>query len=337
MDVKFIRLNIKIFITSVIKKVVILLEFLKRLKNKALDKRAYTFMIVPHRGDKTYSLSLKMLTIKKCIIGGLCCLVVFGGFHARNMYIVAKAQNDKAELVELRENKDAQEEKLRVLAKATEELQTEMTKVTQLENEVKRSLSTDDKGVSRSGVNRAMAQAAIEAQNYNELKNSDIDSVIAKTIALKENAVKKQAILTVLNSNLVERNKIKAATPSIWPASGDVTSRFGSRTSPGGIGSSSHKGIDIAGAYGSPIYATADGVVEVASWYYGYGLYVKLDHGYGFATAYGHNSSLAVQSGQYVRKGEVIAYMGNSGVSTGTHCHYEVIKNGTPVDPADFL
>jgi murein DD-endopeptidase MepM/ murein hydrolase activator NlpD len=77
--------------------------------------------------------------------------------------------------------------------------------------------------------------------------------------------------------------------------------------------------------------------VEISSHYYGYGLYVQINHGYGLQTAYGHNSALAVSVGEKVKKGQVIAYMGNSGVSTGTHLHYEVIRNGVQVDPANFL
>ena len=86
-----------------------------------------------------------------------------------------------------------------------------------------------------------------------------------------------------------------------------------------------------------PIVATADGVVTSAGWNGGYGLFVEVDHGYGISTAYGHSSELAVHVGQKVKKGEVIAYMGSTGYSTGPHVHYEVRISGQQVNPADFL
>lgn len=302
-------------------------------QKKKEDKRAYTFMLVPHRGDKTYSYSLPIKTIKKmgAVLAAVCfCFVVF---QAYNLYIVHKAQSEQAELEALRTNKEAQEEKVKNLAQITASMQEEMLKVSQLENDVRRSLGTDETTVSRSGVNRDPSAS----RRIRSIENLSVDEITARTTLLRDSAKNKQVVLSALNSRVVERNNIRAATPSIWPASGDVTSRFGPRRSPNGMGSSFHKGIDIAGSYGSTVCATAKGRVEVASWYYGYGLYVLIDHGYGIKTAYGHNSSLAVSVGQSVEKGQVIAYMGNTGVSTGTHVHYEVIKNGTQIDPANFL
>ncbi|CQR70097.1 Murein DD-endopeptidase MepM [Sporomusa ovata DSM 2662] len=128
-----------------------------------------------------------------------------------------------------------------------------------------------------------------------------------------------------------------AITPSIWPASGDVTSGFGWRSSPWGGGNELHPGIDIANSIGTPIFATADGVVEQSGWSGGYGNTVQIDHGNGIETIYGHNSSVLVNAGQSVKKGQIISYMGSTGRSTGPHVHYEVRVNGTAVDPIRFL
>ena len=89
-----------------------------------------------------------------------------------------------------------------------------------------------------------------------------------------------------------------------------------------------HRGIDIANALGTPVRATADGVVKLASWQGGYGRLVVLDHGHGFLTFYGHNSELKVKPGDHVKRGQVISLMGTSGRSTGYHLHYEVWQNG---------
>lgn len=134
------------------------------------------------------------------------------------------------------------------------------------------------------------------------------------------------------------RSADKLATkPSIWPVSGEVTSGFGWRNSPWGEGSELHPGIDIANSTGTPIVATADGEVIEAGLAGGYGNIVKINHGNGIETIYGHNSRIAVSVGQSVRKGQVIAYLGNTGRSTGPHAHYEVRVNGTAVDPISFL
>ncbi|MDD3347198.1 peptidoglycan DD-metalloendopeptidase family protein [Oscillibacter sp.] len=122
-----------------------------------------------------------------------------------------------------------------------------------------------------------------------------------------------------------------------WPTTGRITSSFGGRKSPGGIGSSNHKGIDIAGRYGSPIYAADGGTVTYAGWMGGYGYLVQIDHGNGYVTYYGHNSSLIVSVGQHVYKGQQIAKMGSTGNSTGNHCHFEVRYNGVARNPLNYL
>ena len=128
-----------------------------------------------------------------------------------------------------------------------------------------------------------------------------------------------------------------AITPSIWPVSGPVTSGFGGRTSPFGNGSESHPGIDIAIETGAPVVATADGRVLQSGPAGGYGNLVQIDHGNGIVTLYGHNSQLAVKVGQTVKKGQVIAYAGSTGLSTGPHVHYEVRENDDAVDPWKYL
>ena len=128
-----------------------------------------------------------------------------------------------------------------------------------------------------------------------------------------------------------------ARTPSIWPVTGVVTSTFGWRKSPFEDGKELHAGIDIAVHLGAPVVATADGKVVQSGPAGGYGNLVQLDHGNGIATLYGHNSQLAVQVGQIVKKGQVISYAGSTGKSTGPHVHYEIRKNDTAIDPWTYL
>ena len=128
-----------------------------------------------------------------------------------------------------------------------------------------------------------------------------------------------------------------AETPNIWPVTGPISSYYGYRTSPGGIGSTFHEGVDIAGDYGTPISATAAGTVTQAGWVGGYGYLVEVRHADGIVTRYGHNSAVLVYEGQHVDQGSMIALMGSTGNSTGPHCHYEVRIHGEAVDPMYFL
>ena len=122
-----------------------------------------------------------------------------------------------------------------------------------------------------------------------------------------------------------------------WPTSGRITSYFGGRKSPGGIGSTNHKGIDIAVPRGTPIYAADGGTVTYAGWMSGYGYLVEINHGNGYVTRYGHNSSLTVSVGQHVYKGQQVARAGSTGNSTGNHCHFEVRYNGVAKNPLNYL
>ena len=122
-----------------------------------------------------------------------------------------------------------------------------------------------------------------------------------------------------------------------WPTTGRISSRFGGRSSPGGIGSTNHKGIDIAVPRGTPIYAADGGTVTYSGWMGGYGYLVQIDHGNGYVTRYGHNSSLTVSVGQKVYKGQQIARAGSTGNSTGNHCHFEVRYNGVAKNPLNYL
>ena len=114
---------------------------------------------------------------------------------------------------------------------------------------------------------------------------------------------------------------------------GRITSGFGARRHPVLGYTRMHAGIDFGASYGSPIYAVSDATVEFAGWHGGHGNFVKLGHGGGFATGYGHMSRIAVSPGSRVRAGQVIGYVGSTGLSTGPHLHYELYRGGVPVNP----
>ncbi|MFZ4627402.1 MAG: M23 family metallopeptidase [Blastocatellia bacterium] len=136
-----------------------------------------------------------------------------------------------------------------------------------------------------------------------------------------------------------DRSQLRlASTPTGWPVRGYISDGFGSRRNPfGGGGYEMHAGVDIATNHGSPISATADGIVLFAGSYQGYGNVVVLDHGYGLTTRYAHMSSIEVEVGQHVTRGKKIGAVGSTGRSTAPHCHYEVRLHDRPVDPLHYL
>ena len=143
-----------------------------------------------------------------------------------------------------------------------------------------------------------------------------------------------QTAIMMKRQQVAIANQTISITPSIWPAKGVVSSPYGLRWG----GSDFHPGIDIANDMGTPIRATADGVVSIAGWNSGgYGNMVDIDHGNGVMTRYGHASYVVVSAGQQVKRGQIIAYMGSTGFSTGPHVHYEVRINGQAVDPSGYL
>ena len=125
--------------------------------------------------------------------------------------------------------------------------------------------------------------------------------------------------------------------PTLWPCDGYFSSPFGYRIHPILGYARFHSGCDISAATGTPIRATAAGRVTCADYLGGYGLAVTIDHGGGITTLYGHCSAVSVKSGDYVRKGQMVASVGSTGMSTGPHCHYEVHQNGAQIDPAPYL
>ena len=140
-------------------------------------------------------------------------------------------------------------------------------------------------------------------------------------------------------SELIQGEQVKSdATPSGRPIlSGWLSSRYGTRIDPFSGKKAWHEGVDFAGKAGSNIVAVASGIVSWSGERYGYGKMVEVAHGDGVITRYAHNQENLVKVGDMVRRGDIVALMGNSGRSTGPHVHFEVHKNGRPVDPASYL
>ncbi len=137
------------------------------------------------------------------------------------------------------------------------------------------------------------------------------------------------------------KGKMMASIPAIQPIDsrklrGSI-SGFGYRMHPIYKIRKMHEGLDFAAPIGTPIYATGDGIIVAAGVERGYGNRIMINHGYGYVTKYAHMSKFKVSRGVKVKRGDIIGYVGNTGASTGPHCHYEVYKNGTPINPINFF
>ena len=143
--------------------------------------------------------------------------------------------------------------------------------------------------------------------------------------------------LSSVRRDVERRQALASATPSIWPAHGWLTGTFGGRSDPFTGEPGFHQGLDISTEKGQPVFATADAVVESASYTGDYGNLIVLKHGFGLVTRYGHLSSFAVKGGASVKRGDIIGYVGSTGRSTGAHLHYEILANGKLINPLQLL
>lgn len=310
-------------------------DTLSRKKSRKPDNREYTLMIVPHQGEAVIRLRIPIKAVRYSITAACVIAIATTGLFINYRQTVKTASIDKTELSRLREVTTQQYAQLEQLAQKTAVLQEDMSRLNALDTEIRRIVNTEESsGTSRSGMARP---AAKHNGQGGPVVQPSIDQLDRLMDDLQATAKAREKSLSELKTLISERNARLAVTPSIWPTNGDVTSRFGWRGSPWGWGSDWHPGIDIANDQGTAIVATANGKVVRSGWYGGYGKAVEIDHGNGIVTLYGHNSELVAAVGKWVKKGEIIAYMGNTGVSTGPHLHYEVRVNGTAVNPANFL
>ena len=172
---------------------------------------------------------------------------------------------------------------------------------------------------------------------YNKYDNNNLNYLMRLLGKVDGELNKRQAEYKVIINHLRQREIIAEHTPNISPGEWTLTSRFGFRRSPFTGLLSFHEGLDFGSGYGTPVRTTASGVVVLAGTRSGYGYVVTVDHGFGYMTRYAHNSLLLVKSGDVVKKGDIIARSGDTGLSAGAHVHYEILYNGTPVNPLKFI
>jgi len=295
----------------------------------------FTLMIIPRRKSAVTKLSLSSTLIRGLlIIFILAVLVIFYMF-----YDYASIKRDKAELARLRIETVEQSQQLQEMALKIDEFADRIEEFNQFDKKLRivanYQIARDKRmllGIGGSG------KTQIKIKDLLDQDQVKLVSGMRKSISqLNEDANLMEKSFTDLLKFLREQKSLLAATPSIWPVKGWVTSGFGSRKSPFGSGAEFHGGIDIATRMGKEIICPADGFVVEAAPQAADGNMVKVDHGHGIMTSYSHLSKFAIKQGSRVKRGDVLGYVGTTGRSTGYHLHYAVYLNKIPVNPRRYL
>ncbi len=293
-------------------------------------------MIVPDETAK-----VRRYQIPKVFVSGIIVLAVLSlsglAYFLSDYYSVKGMVGD---LDRLRLETRQQKQQLMSFAKSIDDLQSEMTRLRNFDTKLR--VMADLDGVVYPEQVMAIGGENPEPFNPMESDLSFQDQALIKSMTtglsrLKTEANIQERSFQELVEYLADQKSLLASTPSIWPAKGWRTSTFGYRRSPFTGRREMHKGLDVATRTGTPIIAPADGLVIFAGREGGFGNMIAIDHGYGIVTKYAHCSSLDAKIGQKVKRGDVIAKVGNTGRSTGPHLHYEVAVNGVAVNPIRYI
>ena len=298
----------------------------------------WTFLVVRDEDSPVSQFTVSTRRLRAALAGAALVAVVLMGF-ALGMGIEGLA---RIEAQQLRAENRALEAELSVFG----------TRMRELESTLDRVAENDANFRSIAGlevIDPEVLQAGVGGPGLGSPETSElwtIDSETAKTTfaaaydlsALERRARLLSESLEEATDSVMAHRSLLESTPSILPTSGWLSSRFSqARLHPIHNRPMPHEGVDISAPEGTPIFAAAKGRVVRAGWVVGYGLAVEIDHGFGFSTLYGHASSLIAQVGQEVLRGEVIARVGSTGISTSSHLHYEVRVEGVPEDPTTYI
>lgn len=238
------------------------------------------------------------------------------------------------------ENEDLKENFL-ALDEQARKLEQRMRELEKRDNEVYRAIFEANPIPDSARASEMEHQMKI--QQVLKLTKYELETSIESTLRQVSNRIEVQDKSYIQITNFIKnKEELLAATPAIQPVSNAelkrMASGFGYRIDPIYKTTHFHAGLDFAAPQGTPIYATANGVVTTAgNMANGYGNHVVINHGYGYETLYGHMFKVKARPGSRVKRGEIIGYVGSTGKSTGPHCHYEVHKNGRPIDPVYFF
>jgi murein DD-endopeptidase MepM/ murein hydrolase activator NlpD len=284
-------------------------------------QRRWTFLVVPHGSDSPRSISLSETLIKRlAICASAVGLVAAMGVGVALSHVALKLRhNDDRSLlgsVTLMQSRlDSLDDTLRAITRRDQQIR------------LLAGLSSDSAHGDSTGPRLAIGRVS----EMTISSSSDIDGMIKRANSLA-------ASFAEVSGTLAHNSEKMARIPSIMPTAGWLSSNFSlSRFHPILHYARPHEGIDVSAPMGAPIVAPAGGVVQRVTWETGYGNVLEIDHGDGIVTKYAHCSKIVVRPGQKVKRGQIIANVGSTGLSTGPHVHYEIHVNGKVVDPLTYV
>lgn len=305
------------------------------VRNAWCGNQHFTFWLIPADGQHVARKHVKKAHIKYAFTGIASVIVALGIALGVLGHMAIQNEAQKQELAEYKQTKQEQAQKIQELQQMAEKNQKQLAYLSKLEDQVRSQM--EKSGAQLPPKSDASVYAGKGGASLGSASEVNVMLEQEKNISLQAKA--KAEDLQKLIGAIENENYRRDVTPSQWPTDGGyISSPFGGRPNPfSGYGRDWHPGIDIAVDYGTPVYASAAGYVEQSGWYGGYGKYVRLSHDFGYETAYGHMSRLAVSAGSFVKKGEVIGYVGSTGYSTGPHLHFEILKYGEQVNPSSLM
>ncbi len=306
--------------------------------NEEQDAR-YKLQLVDRVTDTTRTVRLSRRGLRLLAVGAGAVVGIVAAASIFSIYTLTHSYLHEAEAAQLREANRIQQEQIRQIAKKASALGQEVDAIQRTEDGLRALVGAPpaetDSAVQEGDAAPAPTGGAPHALTTDEV--SEALTMLEERTAVRRTSIGQLAVMMqkdVPGASSFLGDDTPVTTPTGWPTDGFISSGYGLRWN----GAEFHQGIDIAAEMGTPIVATADGVVTIAGWNAGgYGNMVDIDHGSGVSTRYGHASAVVVTAGQRVRRGQIIAYVGSTGHSTGPHLHYEVRLSGQPVNPASYL
>lgn len=302
-------------------------------------KNTLTLMVIPHSGQKPTTINIPNYLLRFFSVFIFISMTLTVNWYFNYAYI--KAENNNLQVVKV-ENEalmgenEALKDEYFSLYQDIEIIKAKILEIEQLEATVRQKNDFDPAKSYFSKSNQKIL-ASIDGKGKVTASNLSLEETKDTINLLKDASEEKTTSLIELSEKLDEKNDVLSRIPSIYPTYGRLTSRFGTREDPFNRSSAFHNALDIANSYGTPIYASAAGKVIFAGYDGGYGRKVVVRHNSEFTTVYAHNSRIVVEQGETVKKGQIIAYMGSTGRSTGSHLHFEVLRYGKAVDPLQYI
>jgi murein DD-endopeptidase MepM/ murein hydrolase activator NlpD len=300
-----------------------------------MPKNFYTLLILPKKHSSAKKISLSGTLVKGVSIFVMA-LILFVMYFS---YDYIHIRREQAELNRLKVQTAQQRKQIDSLVARVEQFSNKMEELRQFDKKIRimANLETRKEKEVLLGIGGPVSE---ESRLNSKLAADDkelIAGVQRRVDRLMNDALSREQSFASLLAFLKEKKSLLAATPSLWPVAGWVTSEFGRRVNPFGGDTEFHKGLDIATKIGRVIQSPADGIVTEVAFQHDVGQMIQIDHGHGVSTFYGHLSKALVRQGAAVRKGDRIGMVGNTGRSTGSHLHYAVMLNGVPVNPRKYL